>query len=669
MKKLNKYLFILAAAVFTFTACEKEIERPDSPNFDGKKAVFFPVSTESEELEPTATFEHAIKIARDTNNHDALTAKLIVTANTQDIFVVPEVVEFAANVTETTFLVTFPKAQVDSTYTLGITLEADNSNPYRTLNPSYTYTVNIAKWNPVTDKKAVVFDGLTNVFYGVGNPAWYAPYARKDNADGSFDIRLLNPYTILPEYDMTAAEPYDNPIADEFGIYGGYPYNYPEDVDSEGTYNMTIHVDKKGQATFDDFALGMIWSYGMFYGAHATSKGMGVYNKADQSITFEGGTVACAMANYKDGAFNLGSEPMIIYLDDALWKDINSVVTVDAFEDGFNDAELTWNDVEGGLHTFLSEVQSDAWDVQLQNSVDPNPEDKQGPSSEFYNLYRLTDVYAEDFCLAFYWDTIKGKVSLPVDLQPTGLEFASKAIFVGPSAEKESYVETIDLKGDQVNAFHFFLQIQTLDGGNLGTYEEVFYFGPNAIVWEKKDYLGKFILAGTSPFNGSAMKQTVEIKEDGEDLIMLGVARADTIVLAFDEATGVLSIEPQMLPGVFSYQGTDYPLVLATFDADFNIGFTASLDFAFDLTGVAKLTATSTAIGYLVIANGLAGGNLAGCMDLSLSPAPATAAVVARQAGEATLLTGALKAAPKTAKQPNFKLQGKVQKHNFFMKH
>ena len=361
MKKLNKYLLILAAAVFTFTACEKQVERDPSPAFDGTKAVFFPVDAESQEVEPTAVFEHEIQIARDTNNSAAVTIKLIVAENTQDIFEVPESVTFEAGVNETSFLVKFPKAQIDSTYTLAIALESDNSNPYRVLNPTYKFTVNIAKWDLVTDKTAIIFDGLVNAFYGVGVQGWYVSYARKDNADKSFDIRLLNPYTVLPEYRNGDV---DDPIADEFGLYGGFPYNYPEDVDSEGTYNMTIHVSAKGQCTFDYFDMGMIWSYGMFSAEFYDSSLPGVFNKADQSITFPVKSSACYMADYGG---RLNSEPIVVYLDAALWKDINSLITVDGLDDEFNDASLTWVDIDGELSTLVSTVQPGLKDVVLQN--------------------------------------------------------------------------------------------------------------------------------------------------------------------------------------------------------------------------------------------------------------------------------------------------------------
>ena len=68
MKKLNKIMLFLAAAVFTLTACEKNTEREPSPVFEGASSVFFPVSAESEELEPTAALAHEIAICRDTLN-------------------------------------------------------------------------------------------------------------------------------------------------------------------------------------------------------------------------------------------------------------------------------------------------------------------------------------------------------------------------------------------------------------------------------------------------------------------------------------------------------------------------------------------------------------------------------------------------------------------------
>jgi len=663
MKKLNNYLLLLAAAVFTFTACEKDIEREPSPAFEGSSSVFFPVSSESQEMEPTVALEHEIKIARDTLNSEEITVKLIVVNNDENIFEVPESVKFAAGVKETSFVVKFPNAQVDGTYNLALELEPIQSNPYLEAKSSYSYTVNIAKWDLITDKQAIIFDGIVNVFFSTGKPGWYVSYARKNNADGSFDIRLLNPYTVLPEYDMTVdpEAPYDHPIADEFGLYSGFPSNYPKDVDSEGTYNMTIHVDAKGNATFDRFAMGMTWSYGAFSGAHSKDKGMGVYNNADKSITFPGGSVACSMSQYKEGAFYLGSEPLVVFLDDALWKDINSSISIAGLEGGFNDETIEWSPLEGELKTFISAIESDGWDLSIEKAVDPNPEDKQGEGSDFFNLFRLKDVYAEGFGLAFYWDQEKGKISLPVSLQPTGLEFASKKIFIGPSAENESFVEDVELQGNIVKVFHFFLQLQTSDGGNVGEYEELFYFGPKAVVWSKEDYIGKFELSGLSPFDDSADVRQIEIKAEGDDLIIQGIEDCDTIWASFDEASGALVIAPQALSSTATFQGNDLPLTLYTMDVNGDPSETAVIKLVQKLSGKAVLADDTEAVGFLINIGGL--GWWDGIYDLVLTPQKSSAAAPARKANAG--IRNIINFKPVQKKKNELKINGKVPAHNY----
>jgi len=657
MKKLNKFMLFFATAVFTFTACEKPIEREPSPAFEGSQAVFFPVSSESEELEPTAAFEHVITIARDTLNDAAFTAKLVVVENPESIFEVPESVSFAAGEKETSFTVKFPKAQVDGTYTLVIEVDESNNNPYLTLKPSYSYTVNIAKWDVITDKKGIIFDGFTNVFYSVGHEGWYVSYARKDNADGSFDIRLLNPYTVLPEYKDGN---YDNPIADEFGLFGGYPYNYPEDVDAAGTYNMTIHVAKNGQAAFDPFDLGMIWSYGMFSGMHATSKGYGFFNKEEQSITFPGGTVACAMADYKEGAFYLGEEDLIIYLDAAIYQDIHSKISISGLEDGFNDASIEWLPIAGELSTIESEIAQGLIDVNLENAIDPNPEDKQGEGSDFFNLFRLTNVYSEGNCLAFYWDTIKGKINLPVALQPTGLVFAGKEIFVGPAAEDESFVEDVVLQGAPVKKFHFFLQVQTKDGGNLGVFEEVFFFSTEKIIWGEKaaDFVGSYLLTGPSQFEGKdPASMPVQIVESEGDLFLLGISYCSGLSLAFDNENKTLALAPQEQDSI----GGTYDITFYTTTLEGDVSVSEPIILSMGFGGIINIDEASLADGFLVRSE-VAGGWLDGYYGFKLTPS-AAAAPARTPAMRVQNSLCAHKHA--TSAKYNWTLKGKVQKHNF----
>ena len=656
MKTINNYLLLLAAAVFTLTACEKSVEREPSPDFDRQKAVFFPVSAESEEVEPTAAYTHDITIARDTLNTEALTVKLVVTENSEDIFEVPATVEFAKGETEATITVKFPNAQVDGKYTLGLTVELEQSDPYLVLKPVYSYTVSIAKWDPVTTKKAIVFDGLVNAFYSTGNPGWYVEYMRKDNADGSFDIRLINPYTVLPDYKDGD---YDSPIADDFGLYKGFPYNYPEDVDSEGSYNWTIHVAKNGKATFDDFDMGMTWSYGAFSASYYDPTIPGVFTAADQCITFAPKSSACFMADYGG---RLTSETIYIFLDDALWKDINSAITIAGLEDGYNDASIVWDVVPAELSTLVSNIKPGLIDVTLENAEDPNPEDKK-EGSDFQHLYRLKDLYADGFGFAFYWDTIKNKISVPVDPQPTGLEFASKKIFVSPSAENESYIEETTLGGKPALLFHFFLQVQTKDGGNLGEYEEVYYFSTEKIVWGDKaaDFAGTYKMTGLSQFSGgSDANEDVEIVFEDGKLTLEGIKYASPIAIEFDDATKVISIAPQVLDSLYD----TYDITLYTTDVE-GVSTSARMQFAMGFGGIIKMTEDSEADGYLLRSEA-AGGWLDGYYNIAFTPAAPSKAPAKTPA--VSVRNSLAKHVAATQKQAEFKLQGQVKKHNFFFK-
>ena len=663
MKNISKYLMALAVVALGFTACEDLPEREPSPEFDGKKAVFFPVSDEAIEVDPKDAFEHQVLIVR-TDKSAAKSYNLNVELNTQEVFVVPANVEFAEGQDTLSFTVKFPKAQIDSTYELYILLDEGVSSPYREELPAYYLSINVAKWNDV-NTQAVFFDGFTNVFFAVGYPGWYINYQRKDNADGSFDIRLINLYTVLPEYEIVGGAPdYDKPIADNFGIYGGYPYNYPEDVDSKGTYNMVVHVDKKGAATFDDFELGMTWSYGKFFGAYYADGGPGYYNKVDQTITFPAGSVLCGMSDYKSGALFDGEENVVIYLDSAIYKDIHSAITVEGLEDGFNNEELQWVEMPGDLKTVVSSVESDSWDVVFENVIDPNPEDKQGEGSDFFNLYRIADMYAPGYGLAFYWDTIKGKIEIPIYPQETGMKVASQMVLVNPSAENESYVEEIELKGNTVKVFHLFVFLSTENGGSIGEYEEVFYYGPEAVVWEQKDYIGNFIMTGKCLFAGYPdLEEEVAIDKKGNDLFMVGAPYCDTLWLDFDDKAGVLSVVTQAV-GDVDLTAYGYGVLDATFYVMDATGSDTDkpMELMFGLDGMMKLTATSEGIGFFIYSDKL-DDYLDGYYKIQLAPAPvkkqiAPKTYVRRKLGRKSLELS-------TKRGSNLRIIGKAPKHNF----
>lgn len=597
MKKLNKYLLLLAAAVFTLTACEKETKRDPSPA-GNPNAVAFAQSAISVEINPAkAALAYDIKVTR-TNTEAELTVN-IASEGDIDVVKVPATVAFAKGEGEKIIKLTFPTAQVDSSYSVLLSIGEENQSPYTAGVSECLFQVTIAAWEPAATQ-AIVFDGIVNVFYATGNPGWYVSYLRKDNTDGSFDIRLLNPYTVLPDYRDGNV---DDPIQDQFGLYKGFPSNYPEDVDSKGTYNMDIHVDANDSASFGVFDMGMAWSYGEFFGAHAASRGMGVYDKTANTITFFGGTVACGMSNYNDGAFYLGTEDLVIYLDAQAYQNDHLSIA------DYNDPSIKWEEVESVVNLFESTIFKFNNDEQkLYKAVDQYPGN---PKSPFINLYGLKDVYSDGAVLAFYWDGEDGTILIPEE-QDMKISFMKQELII---AEGTGTVATSDVKGTAVKVFSFDLTIISDKGNLVGEFTETFSMANEAIVFSKEDFIGNFTLAGNSQFTGAAETVDVSIAEEEGKLVLHGIKYCSGLECGFDDETGILSIVPQDQDSIAS----TYDIAFYTTTAE-GVSTKAALEFGFGLDGIAKLTATSEADGYLVRSEA-AGGWLEGHYDLTLTPA------------------------------------------------
>jgi len=640
MKTINKYLLLLAVAVFAFTACEQEKKREPSPA-GNPNAVAFAKSAYSAEINPSkAELAYEIKVVR--SNVEAELTVNIASEGDIDVIKVPATVAFAKGEGEKILKLTFPTAEVDSTYAVLLSIGKDNQSPYTDGASECTFEVTIAAWEPAATQ-AIIFDGIVNVFYSTGTPGWYVSYLEKTNADGSFDIRLLNPYTVLPDYKDGD---YDSPIADQFDLYKGFPYNYPEDVDSKGTYNMDIHVDANDSATFSTFKMGMAWSYGDFYGAHAASRGMGVYDKEANTITFPGGTVACAMAGYKDGAFYLGTEDLVIYLDAKAYQNDHLSIA------DYNDPSIEWEEVESVVNQFESSIFSFINEEQkLFKAVDQYPGN---PKSPFINLYSLKDAYVKGANIAFYWDgEDTDTLDIPIP-QNTKISFMGQELII---LEAEGTVATIDVKGTKVKVFTFDFYIVTDKGNEVGEFTETFSIADEAIVFAKEDFIGNFTMAGYSQFTGDAETVDVTIAEEEGELVLHGIKYCSGLVADFNAETGTLSIAPQVQDSVYGA----YDIAFYTTTAD-GVSTKAALEFGYGLTGVAKLTASSEADGYLVRSEA-AGGWLAGHYDLSLTPAaPAPSAPAKAPAinGAFDLTKRAFKAA-NTPSVSHLSFKGKYQ--------
>ena len=249
MKKISKYLLLLAAAVFTFTACEKTAEREPSP-LDAPGAVAFTSAGGSFELNMSKDpLETTVTLRRTSEFDKADTILLNVEAD--PVFVIDPKFIFAPGDKEVSAKLSFPTGEADSTYTCRLSLPEGKGSPYLDGVSVFEYTVKLVMWSEPRTGVWVDDAVVASTFSIPASVAWTVTYQVAEMADGSKKLRIINPYA------CTASS------VDVNGVYDGFPYNDPGDWDTSKDYNIEIFIDAANDVTMPDVELGVDWGYTM----------------------------------------------------------------------------------------------------------------------------------------------------------------------------------------------------------------------------------------------------------------------------------------------------------------------------------------------------------------------------------------------------------------------
>lgn len=282
MKTISKYLFFVMAAALCLTSCEKKVERDPSPEAP-VDAVAFQTSGASAELDKlNDPLQHEVVLVRTTNIDAAATVPIeIVSADPG--FVIPSEAKFEAGQKTTSIIVTFAEAEDHKKLSFTIAIPEKLQHPYSTGTATYTYSVILTNWS--APQKGVLTDYTLPNLYGFPVFSFYVDYQFDVLPDGSFNLRILNPFYIIA--DGTEAE-------DENGVYPYFIYNEPGDLMEEGNYNIEITVDAEGVATVSDFSTGMSWTQGeiSFKNYRTTAQGTG---KLNDNVKFDMATKQMAV--------------------------------------------------------------------------------------------------------------------------------------------------------------------------------------------------------------------------------------------------------------------------------------------------------------------------------------------------------------------------------------
>lgn len=625
MKTIKNILGVLAMfiAMTTFHSCKDDapVYEP-AEKLDGTdQGVFFPETNQKVfELEPTEPTQITLKIARK-STADAATIPLTVELNTDDVFVAPATVNFAAGEAEKEFTVTFPEAKEGKTYSLRLSVVGDEYvNIYSATTPYVSTQVTRIKWEPV-EEPMVYVDGTFSTFFAVSNLPMYVN-AEKADLGKVIRYRFKNAYRV-----PTGQEDGEDYIVspDEDGIFDGYPYNEPGDVDETKDYYTIIEVNdpegKKGDVTMIPHEIGIDWGYGMtsigsIYGYLKDDKASFPLGELkDGVITFPANSLFISMASLLDAAKIPAGTQTVIYMTKDAYLAANMKI------DDFNKVEYTT--IEGEVGEFHSDAYSESWNQTLSKAVDIDEENEE---SEYKNLYFLPDLYAEGFGVAFYYDEVENKLSV-VDNQKIGTQVFGKDIYVSQSGEAKSSLVVND-KG--VSIYTLGLMFHYKDGTVLGNFAEKFFYSEKAVTYAKTDFIGDFTMTGISQFGADPANMKVKIAEGAEPntFEITGINLAEKVIATFDETKSIMSIAPQKLADLVTPSGNSYDITLIT-TADGAPSTTASLDFTFNMEGKLALTASSEADGYLLNSTA-AGGFVDGYYDILFTRIVQEKASVAR---------------------------------------
>lgn len=651
--KTNKIFLALAVAAAAFTACDDDdAKRELSPEFTGSNEVYFPVSAESHEFDPSDGIEtYTVTIAR-RDSIGEVTVPIEVLSNDDNIFQVPANVTFADKACTADFDIAFPGGKEGVNYTLKVTVPSADINPYLDKVSTYSFSfVNLAWQN--AEAPAVWEDGIIMGAFGVDYIPFYVDYQYVILSDGSAKYRFLNPFAGMAT------------DVDQYGVYNGYPYNDPGDWDEEGTYNLIVDVDRHGVASMEEGLLGVDWGYGPF--------GTGsIYGNISSNInSYPLGTLVGSTIMFPDNSLYIelptnGIYPAMattIYLDSKKYQEEHSVLHISDLDGAFNNEEIIWSEnTEANFTEFNSKAFgfADAKALLAAEDMDPNA----GDQSEFLNLYAVADAYTEGYKLAFYWNKDKNTLSIPT--QPIGVQFAGKQIYVRDAGG--SVVEDgVEFYTIPCQKFTFNVELVTKDGNLIGNYTESYYWSTEskpAPEVTKDFFLGTFTMTGPSQFNGEAPADfEIEIYEEEDGSFIIEGATYSPIVAVYNDENKTLSIAPQQLADYGPYDMTLYTTTL-----DGEIGETEDdaiiMSVSDPFAGIISLDESTTCDGFLVNSDA-AGGWVDGFYDIEFTRS--AAAATARKAAFGARPFQATKRAVKTGKinTAGLKIQGKATRYSF----
>ena len=283
-------MLVALLGCLTLSSCSDDDDYTADPSVDPncQGAYFAASNTYDYELDPESPTSFSLTVER-TNTESAATIGIEVLANTENIFEIPESVSFEAGQSTATITLSFPNAEIGTSYGYELKLEDGNYNPYanqtayvsgevlriRWLN--FTATFN-DEWMGLTDSPVTVqrvegqnrwrvVDPYAEVFESQGLEYDYEHYAQYINftvntdqsvtfetfiSDVYSDGSQISGFWPLELSESLTAEAAMSQALDSYTVRLA-PYYYIPGLGGFGVKICTITLDKEQDVVFGDF--------------------------------------------------------------------------------------------------------------------------------------------------------------------------------------------------------------------------------------------------------------------------------------------------------------------------------------------------------------------------------------------------------------------------------
>lgn len=539
MKTLKQiqYLFVAVLAMAMAACADNSPEEVFVPvELEGQGVYFAKATKLNYEVEGT---EGSIdfKVLR-TETSGPATVNVYSTTETT-LFTIPETISFESGAAETTLTVSYANIVRGLKYDFNVGFEEGTDYGNSELNFTLLYPAEVIEEWEVISETAIYTDNLYSM-YGASNLTSAEISAFKnivvEKEKNSEKYRFKSPYGA--EYcdwmwGFSLPADFELPYIVIDGEY--FKENFPNNPASATSYFVR------------PVALGMVMENGVgpYFDAEQINFGSlaGYLSSGGSPIAPDNATYPAGKYDKKTKTFDLGacfhwlggygyypisgSGKFILSLDPAL------------LETNY-ERDYTWAPVEEATGYFTSEMVGESWMIDVEQS------------EEDPTFFKLVSPYAEGYHLYFFYDAETGKVKIP-ELQKSGMTSMANIIYMDGSAEvSEDATFTFNL-----DFYHY--DKETEARFDLTSMTETFMWGRGPLDLFVKgltidDYQGYFKVPAYHAEQGLLGNALISLQKYNSQYIIarglsiepaLGGDYDDSIILVYDEETGLLVFQPQ----------------------------------------------------------------------------------------------------------------------------